>query len=422
VSDGGPGRRRLAAITAGFLLCIFAFGTAEFLVSGLLPQVAAGLSVSPATAGQAVTAYALATVVGGPILTAVTARVPRKGLTVGLLVAFLLGTALSAAATGYATFLTGRILAGLAQATFFALSLVVVTRAVAPDRAGRAVSWITSGFTVSILLGVPLGTLVGQRFGWRTPFVVITVVAVVGAGLLMAAVPREKAPTTGAGDELRALVRLPVLLAIATTAVGLAGVGTVYTYVVALMTLVTGFTAPAVSGLLFAYGAGSVVGNLMAGRLSDRYPRWTLPAILCGLVILLALIPLAVTAKTTAAAAILALGLLATATITPLQALILRRARAAPTLSVAVNVAAFNLANALGAAIGGAVLAAGWLRFSGFVGAVLAAGGLALAWSAQLADRVEPDRGAVHRGGSTLVDVRPVPGRLEFPDRGKGTR
>ena len=379
---GPAAEPRAGLVIIGFLLCIFATGTAEFLVTGLLPQMARDLDVSVASVGQAVTVYALATVLGGPLITLLTARLPRKGLTLALATSFIVGTTLSAVATSYPMLLAGRLIAGLSQATLFAISLVIATAAVPPERAGRTISWITSGFTLSILLGVPFGTLMGQYVSWRAPFLIVTAVAVIGTLVLAVAIPRQPPPPTGARDELQVLIRRRVLFAVATTAVGLAGVGTVFTYVAPLMTQVSGFSATAVSALLFAYGAGSVLGNLVVGRLTDRHPAATLRIILLGLVLLLAIMPVAVGWRPSAATAILALGLLATSTITPLQALILRYAQDAPTLSVAVNVAAFNLANALGAAIGGWVVAVGALRWSGLFGAVLAAGGFALSFLA----------------------------------------
>jgi DHA1 family inner membrane transport protein len=237
---------------------------------------------------------------------------------------------------------------------------------------------VVSGLTFATLIGVPLGAVIGEHFGWRTPFVAIAMIAAVGGALLAAVMPRQSAPATGIRDEIQVLARRPVLLAIATTAVGFAGVGTVFTYIAPLLTQVTGFAAPTVSGLLLAYGAGSVLGNLGAGRLTDISLTMTLRVVFVGLVVLLAAMPFAATWPPTAVVAVLALGLLSTATVAPLQRLLLRHASDAPTLSVAVNVGGFNLATAVGSTIGGGIVAAGALRWNGFAGAALTLLGLAL--------------------------------------------
>jgi len=373
---------RSVPIIAGFLLCIFAIGTAELLVGGLLPQIAATMHVSVASTGQLVTAYALGVVIGGPLITVLTARMPRKGLVLGLIALFIAGSLTSTVATTYSLLVASRVLAALSQGTLFAISMVVVTTVVPPERAGRAIATVVSGLTVATVLGVPLGAVLGQTFGWRTPFLATAVIAAAGGAILAVTMPRTPAPTTDARAELRVLARRPVLLAITTTAIGFAGVGTVLTYLVPLLTQVSGFSSGMASALLLAYGVGSLLGNLAAGRLTDISPTMTVRIVFLGLTVILAVLPFAAPSQPATIAAVLAFGLLATATIAPLQGLILQHAADAPTLSVAVNVSGFNLANALGSALGGGMVAAGALRWNGLAGAVLALAGLGLSWLA----------------------------------------
>ncbi|HVT68320.1 MAG TPA: MFS transporter [Trebonia sp.] len=372
--------RRAFPVIAGFLLCIFAIGTAELLVSGLLPEIADGVHVSVATAGQLVTAYAVGVVIGGPLITAATARMPRKGLVLSLIALFTAGSLISAAASSYGVLLAGRVLAALSQGTLYAISIVVVTAVVPPDRAGRAIATVVSGLTVATVLGVPLGAVLGRAFGWRLPFLAVAVIAAAGGLVLATTMPRAPAPSAGVRSEVRVLARRPVLLAIATTAVGFAGTGTVLTYLIPLLTQVSGFSPDTAAVLLLAYGAGSLLGNLAAGRLADVSPAMTVRIVFGGLTVILAVLPFAATWQPAAVVAVLAFGLLATATIAPLQSLILQHAADAPTLSVAVNVSGFNLANALGSALGGGMVAAGALRWNGLAGAALALAGLGLAW------------------------------------------
>ncbi|MGW0486099.1 MFS transporter [Nonomuraea sp. NPDC003214] len=372
--------RRTFATLAALCVSVFVVGTSEYLIAGLLPQVGADLRISVGMAGQAVTVYALGVVVGGPLVAALTAKMPRKGLALGLMLLFAAGSAISALAPSYELLLAGRLLSSFSHAAFLALALVMATSVVPPDKTGTAISTVASGFTVATLLGVPLGALLGESAGWRTPFAVLTALALAGVVLLAAVLPKQPAPATRLRDEVRVVTRRPVLLAIATTAVGFSGVATVFTYIAPLMTRVSGFSSTAVSGLLLAYGAGSFVGNLLAGRLTDKSMSATVRGVFGGLAGVLVLIPFAAVWQPSAVAAVLVLGLLSTATIAPLQGLILRHAGDAPTLAVSANVGAFNLGAAAGSALGGVIVSAGALRWTGLVGAVLSLAGLALTY------------------------------------------
>ncbi|MFB4289741.1 MFS transporter [Nonomuraea sp. ATR24] len=372
--------RKTFATLAALCVSVFVVGTSEYLIAGLLPQVGADLRISVGMAGQAVTVYALGVVVGGPLVAALTAKMPRKGLALGLMLLFAAGSAISALAPSYELLLAGRLVSSFSHAAFLALALVMATSVVPPDKTGTAIATVASGFTVATLLGVPLGALLGESAGWRTPFAVLTALSLAGVVLLAAVLPKQPAPATRLRDEVRVVTRRPVLLAIATTAVGFSGVATVFTYIAPLMTRVSGFSSTAVSGLLLAYGAGSFVGNLLAGRLTDKSMSATVRGVFGGLAGVLVLIPFAAVWQPSAVAAVLVLGLLSTATIAPLQGLILRHAGDAPTLAVAANVGAFNLGAAAGSALGGVIVSAGALRWTGLVGAVLSLAGLALTY------------------------------------------
>ncbi|MCQ8771589.1 MFS transporter [Streptomyces telluris] len=359
---------------------VFVVGTAEYLVAGMLPQVGADLGISEGTAGQSVTAYALGVVTGGPVVTMLTSRVPRRRLAVGLMLLFAAGSAVCALAPTFGMLLTGRVLASLSHAAFLAVAMVITTGVVPPEKTGTAIATVASGFAVATLLGVPLGSLMGQSAGWRAPFWALTVLALAATAVLAAVLPEQPAPATRVRDELRVVTRKPVLLAITATAVGFSGVTTVFTYLTPLLSRIAHFSPAAVSGLLLTYGAGSVLGNLAAGKLTDKSLSTTVRGVFGGLTGVLALVPFAVLWQPSAVLAVLGLGLLATATIAPLQGLILRHAGAAPTLAVAVNAGAFNLGAAAGSALGGLMVAAGALRWTGLAGALLTAAGLALTY------------------------------------------
>ncbi|WP_344873109.1 MFS transporter [Nonomuraea antimicrobica] len=370
------------AVLAALCVSIFVVGTAEYLAAGLLPQIGSDLGVSVAAAGQVVTAYALGSVIAGPLVAIATVRLPRKGLMLALMALFAAGSVVSALAPNFPMLLAGRVISSIGHATFFALALIVATGVARPGQTGSAIAAVASGLTVAGLLGVPLGSALGQGLDWRFPFAALAVLALACLALLAFVLPRVAPRPTSAAAELSVLAKRPVLVCIATTAVGFAGVGVVFTYVAPMLIQVSGFTPSMVSWLLLAYGAGSLLGNLVAGRLADRSVGATLRGVFACLTALLAVLPLAVVHKPTAAAAVLALGLLATATVAPLQSLILTRAGAAPTLAVTANVAAFMLAHAMGSVIGAGVVTAAGLRWTGLAGAVLSAAGLLLSYLA----------------------------------------
>lgn len=365
-------------VLTGFVILVFCTGTAEYLVAGVLPQLADDVGVSVPTAGQLVTAYALGVAIGGPVVTVATARLPRKGLAVGLGLLFLTGLLLTVLAPTFGLIIVGRVVSACAQATLFAIGLTTAANAMGPDKAGQAIAIVSSGLTVSTVLGVPLGSLLSGGSSWRLPFAVLTIVAAIGTALLAATMPRTPAPTTGVRDEIGTLLHGPVLLAVSTTVVGFAGVAIVFTYLVPLLTDVTGIASGVIPALLLAYGLGGFAGNLMAGRLADLSLGRTLTGAFIILIATLLLFPLGAGTVPVTVLLILVLGLLSTATIAPLQSLVLRHAGAAPTLSLAVNVGAFNLANAIGAALGGVTVAGGLLRWGGFLGAAFALAGLLL--------------------------------------------
>ncbi|MEV1004328.1 MFS transporter [Nonomuraea sp. NPDC050202] len=369
-------------VPAVLMVSVFVVGTSEYLIAGLLPQVAADLDVSVSTAGQAVTAYALGVVVGGPLVTIATVRLPRKGLALGLLLLFAAGNAVCAAAGSYEVLIAGRVVASLSHAAFLTLALMVTTRVVEPQRVGTAIAAVGSGFSVATLLGVPLGVLLGEDAGWRTPFAVLAVLALAVTGLLAAVLPRQDAPATSVRDEIATVLGRRVLVVIATTAVGLAATSTVFTYLAPALTEITGFGAAAVSTLLLVYGAGSLAGGLVAGRLADRSLGATVRGTFIGLSVVMAVFPFAVPWAGSAVVAVLVLGLLTSATTPALQSLVLRHAGRAPTLAVSVNVCAFNIGIAAGSALGGGLVAVDGLRWLGLAAAVLSLAALAVSYAA----------------------------------------
>ncbi|MGQ7296672.1 MFS transporter [Quadrisphaera sp. KR29] len=358
----------------------FAIGSTEFLMMGLLPQVAADLRVSVPAVGYAISAYAVGVVVGAPTLTALSTRFPHQRVLTGLMALFVAGHAVTALAPGYEGLLAGRFLTGLAHGSFFGVAAVVASRLAAPGRAASAISRVFTGLTVAQVLGVPFGTMLGQGAGWRWAFAAIGSLGVVTALAVLRWVPLRRDTATPLRREMADLVRPQVLLTLGATAVGTGGLFAVYSYVAPILTDLAGFSAAAVAWVLVVYGVGTVAGTLLGGRTADRYPEG---AVVLGLLGLGAACLLLLVLSGSRAGAVVALVAFAVVAFFVGPALMNRTISVAPgsgLMASAFNQAAFNAANALGAAAGAQVLAAGFgLRATMVVGAALAVAGSAIA-------------------------------------------
>ncbi|WP_055489736.1 MFS transporter [Streptomyces sp. TP-A0356] len=368
----------------------FGIGTTEFVMMGLLPNVADDLHTSIPTAGHLVSAYALGVVIGAPLLAAVTARMTRRKVLIGLMALFVLGNALSGLAPGYDWLLAARFLSGLPHGAFFGVGAVVATSLVAPERRARSVSLMFMGLTVANIAGVPVATLMGQHLGWRATFLGVSVIGVAAIASLFLLIPHDHthAQAGGLKGELVALRSLPVWLALGTTVAGFGALFSAYSYVTPMLTDAAGYADASVTLLLALFGVGATIGNLVGGRLADHSLRGTLFGGLTSLVVVLALFPLLMGAEWSAALAVTLLGTAAFITGSPLQLMVMEKASAAPSLASSANQAAFNLANAGGAWIGGLALAAGFgVTSPALAGAGLAVLGLAVATAAYAVDR-----------------------------------
>lgn len=359
----------------------FGIGTTEFVIMGLLPQVASDYGVPIPTAGLLVSGYALGVVAGAPLMTLLGTRISRKRMLMLLMGLFVAGNLLSSAAPTFGVMLTGRVLASLAHGAFFGIGSVVAAGLVAPEKKAGAIAMMFSGLTIANVIGVPMGTLVGQSLGWRTTFVFVAALGVLGLAGIAKLVPEQPRPQgVRLRHELAAFRNTQVLLAMAMTVLGFGGVFAAITYITPMMTDVAGFAGSSVTWLLVLFGLGMVGGNLVGGRFADRSLMPMLYVSLGGLALVLALFTLTAHHKVAAAVTIVLIGALGFATVPPLQKRVLDQAAGAPTLASAVNIGAFNLGNALAAWLGGMVITAG-LGYTApdWVGALLAASALMLA-------------------------------------------
>lgn len=359
----------------------FGIGTTEFVIMGLLPEVAADFQVSIPTAGFLVTGYALGVVIGAPLMTLLGTRVSRKRMLMILMALFVVGNVVSATAPVFGVMLAGRVIASLAHGAFFGIGSVVAADLVAPHKKAGAIAMMFTGLTVANVVGVPLGTYIGQTVGWRSTFVVVAALGVVGLLGVARLVPEQPRPEgVRLRHELAAFRNVQVLLAMAMTVLGFGGVFAAITYITPMMTEIAGFSASSVTWLLVLFGLGMVAGNLLGGKFADRRLMPLLYVSLGGLALVLSLFTLTAHDKFAAAVTIFLIGGLGFATVPPLQKRVLDQAAGAPTLASAVNIGAFNLGNALSAWLGGMVIAAG-LGYTApnWVGAALAASALVLA-------------------------------------------
>ncbi|GAA3225929.1 MFS transporter [Actinocorallia longicatena] len=371
----------------------FGIGTTEFVIMGLLPDVGETFGVSVPTAGLLVTGYALGVVIGAPIMTLLGTRISRKRMLMLLMGLFVIGNGVSAIAPAYGVMLTGRIIASFAHGAFFGIGSVVAAGLVAPHKKAGAIAMMFTGLTVANIVGVPLGTLVGQNLGWRATFGIVAalgLVAVAGIARLVPEQPRQEGVRVR--HELAAFRNVQVLLALGMTVLGFGGVFAAITYIAPMMTDVTGFAASSVPWLLVLLGLGMFAGNLVGGRFADRALMPMLFSSLGSLAVVLALFTATAHSKPAAVVTVFLIGALGFAGVPSLQKRVLDQAQEAPTLASAMNIGAFNLGNALAAWLGGLTLTAG-LSYTApnWVGAVMAAAALALALlSAALERRSAP--------------------------------
>ena len=378
----------LYALTAG----AFGIGVTEFVIMGLLLQVSGDLGVSISAAGLLITGYALGVFAGAPLLTIATRRLPQKTTLVWLMVIFTLGNLACALAPTYETLMIARIITALAHGTFFGVGSVVAAGLVPPERRASAIALMFTGLTAATLVGVPFGAWLGAAFGWRSTFWAVTGIGVFAAIVLIAFVPRAKqAPEVGPlADELAVLKRPQVLLGLLMTVLGFGGVFAVFTYIQPILTQITGFPLAAVSPILLVFGGGLVAGNVLGGKFADRALTPALFGTLAALTVVMVAMTFFLESKVAAVIFTGLLGAAAFATVAPLQLRVMEAAGGAgQTLASSLNIAAFNLGNALGAWLGGTVIDHGpGLHAVTWIGAIMPAAAIAAAlYSQRLANK-----------------------------------
>ena len=389
----------------------FAIGTTEFVIVGLLPTMAADLGVSLTSAGLLVSLYALGVAIGAPVLTALTGKLPRKTLLLALMALFTVGNLVAWQAPSYEALVVARVLTGLAHGVFFSIGSTIATGLVPREKAASAIAIMFTGLTVALVTGVPLGTFIGQNYGWRATFLAVSglgLIAFIGSALF---VPRTIAHTASASLKVQASVLLQprLLLVYAMTAVGYGGSFIAFTFLAPLLQQVSGFEAGAVALVMLVYGVSVTVGNIWGGKLADR--RGAVPAlkiIFALLAVVLLVLTFAAPHKWLMLATVLAWGAVAFGNVPGLQVYVVKQAERfsprAVDVASGLNIAAFNVGIAFGAWAGGLIVERLGLVHTGWIGGLVVLGALALtAWAGRLDQRDGRDPAAVVSVGSPRI-------------------
>jgi DHA1 family inner membrane transport protein len=366
----------------------FAIGTTEFVIMGLLPEVARDLAVSIPSAGLLVSGYALGVAVGAPLLAVVTSKMPRKLALQLLMGVFIVGNVLCAVASDYSVLMIARVVTSFAHGSFFGIGAVVAASLVPQEKRASAIALMFTGLTLANVLGVPFGTFIGQQFGWRMAFWVVAALGVASLAGIAALVPnRHDTGPAGLAHEVRVLKDPQVWMALAMTIVGFGGVFVVFTYIAPILEQVSGFSPRGVTLVLVLFGVGLTIGNTVGGKLADRALMPSLMGILLALAVVMAIFTRTSHSQVAAAVTIFVWGIAAFATVPPLQMRVVEKATAAPNLASTLNIGAFNLGNAGGAWLGGMAIGHGMgLEALPWVAAAVSIAALLLTWMAARMD------------------------------------
>lgn len=386
------GKKTMPLALWALTISAFAVGTTEFVIVGLIPTIASDLGVSLPSAGLLVSLYALGVTIGAPVLTALTGKLPRKTLLLSLLVLFTAGNLLAAFAPSYLALVTARFITGLAHGVFFAIASTIATKLVPKDKESSAIALVFLGLTVALVTGVPLGTWIGQNFGWHATFFGVVVLALIGLGASALLVPSnlESDAPPSLRQQAQVLTSPRLLLVYLITAVGYGGNFIAFTYLAPMLTDVTGVSEGSVSLVILLYGVSVAIGNILGGKLADRIgPVPALTIVFAGLALSLVLLGFGLTAPWAAIAVTLFWGGFAFGNVPPLQSYVVQIAREvspeATDVASGMNIGAFNLGIAFGAWVGGHVVEQMGLQAAPFVGAAIVVIGILLVrWSGSL--------------------------------------
>jgi predicted MFS family arabinose efflux permease len=374
----------------------FAIGATEFVIVGLIPTIAEHLQITLPSAGLLVSLYAFGVAVGAPVLTALTSKVPRKWLLMGLMALFTAGNLLAWQATSYLVLVIARVLTGLAHGVFFSIGSTIATSLVPKEKAASAIAIMFSGLTVALVTGVPLGTWIGQTYGWQETFLAVSLLGVIALLASLMFIPDDihHAPPASLRQQLQVLTHPRLLLVYAKTALGYGGAFTAFTFLAPILQNISGFSAASVSVILLVYGVSVAVGNIWGGKLADRKgPLSALKLLFTGLAIVLMSLTFTAGNQITAILTVLVWGAFAFGNVPGLQVLVVQQAQRftpnAVDVASGLNIAAFNVGIALGSVTGGAVVSHMTLMDTPWVGSLIVLIALGLTFASERLERTD---------------------------------
>ncbi|CAM4179972.1 MFS transporter [Pseudoalteromonas maricaloris] len=378
-------------------LSAFAIGTTEFVIVGLVPTIASDLSVSLPSAGLLVSLYAIGVAVGAPVLTALTGRWNRKSVLLSLMALFVFGNLLAWQAPSYESLILARIMTGLAHGVFFSIGSTIATSLVSKDKEASAIAIMFTGLTAALVTGVPLGTWIGQQFGWRATFLVVSalgVIALLGSALLIPKNLKQSA-SASLSEQAKVLLQPRLLLVYLMTILGYGGTFTAFTYLAPILQQEAGFNAATVSIIMLVYGVSVAVGNIYGGKLADKKgPISALTIIFALLSVILAVLTFTMQSKVGVVITVLVWGAFAFGNVPGLQVYVVQLAEKftpkAVDVASGLNIAAFNIGIALGSVLGGQIVENMSLQDTAWVGALISAAALlATRFSGHLDNRAQ---------------------------------
>jgi len=350
----------------------FAIGMTEFVIMGILPNVAVDLNVSIAMAGQLITMYALGVAVGAPILTILTHKIPQKKLLLLLMGLFIFGNGISVFAPNYAVLMGARMLTALTHGTFFGVGAVIASGLVRPDKRAGAVSIMMAGLTIANIIGVPLGTFIGQQMGWRASFGAIAIMGVLALVGILIFIPQiRQEQSSSVIQQVKELLKPKLTLFLLIGALGNAGLFAVFTYIASLLIEITGYAEASVTWILILFGCGVTLGNIVGGKLADWKLMPSILSIYFATAVILAILTFTIHQPILAVATIVLWGAASFAVMPGLQIRVMNLAQGAPALASTSSHSAGNFGNAAGAFIGGLVITHLSLNALPWVGAIL---------------------------------------------------
>ncbi|MDW2328329.1 MFS transporter [Vibrio sp. 1401] len=384
-------------------LSAFAIGTTEFVIVGLISTMASDLNVSLPSAGLLVSLYALGVAVGAPVLTALTGNWKRKYVLLSVMALFVLGNLLAWQAPGYNTLVTARILTGLAHGVFFSIGSTIATGLVSKEKAASAIAIMFTGLTVALVTGVPLGTWIGQTFGWQATFLIVAIlgiIALIGSALLVPSNLKQP-PATKLSSQVKVLTQPRLLLVYAITALGYGGTFTAFTYLAPILEEVSGFGSSAIGLIMLVYGVSVAFGNIWGGKMADSMgPIKALTAIFSGLIVVLLVFSVTAFNPISAVVTILVWGAFAFGNVPGLQVYVVKLAEKyspdAVDVASGLNIAAFNVGIALGSWGGGLIVANAGLMHTPWIGAIVVLGALLLTRFSGMLDKRGEQHATAH--------------------------